>query len=429
MNKIRCGFAQNKITPQLDYSTFLDGFGFRTKAVTEILSDLYVKVCSFTFGNEHFLIAQFDLIGFSDEIYNIITSQISSIVNVDKTNIALNCIHTHSAPTTGILKYLPIDYDYLYYVGQVAGLTAKTAMENATTGSFNAQILDKELTNTINRRGRNIIDRKIKCMTFVDEIGQVKGTLCSASCHPVINRVDKVSADFLSVLNAESKNDSPIIFLQGNCGDIKPLLDETLSMEEKIQIFGHQLTEPIVETIKKAKFTKFLQGKPTINFEQVTLPMKAYDTLEEETLMVKDLEKQYYDLPYNSSEKHVSLHRLIWHRNALEKIKNKELPRITVPLQIFSLDRQCAFVFVPFELLTLTAKKLEAILLNKGFDLAGIYILGYSNSVNGYLAPPEEIPFGGYEVNGSNEWYNLPPCDQSTEPTMIKWYEEKIKEL
>ena len=40
---------------------------------------------------------------------------------------------------------------------------------------------------------------------------------------------------------------------------------------------------------------------------------------------------------------------------------------------------------IPFEVLTLTGGKLEEMFVEKGFAREGVYILGYCNSVQGYL--------------------------------------------
>ena len=97
---------------------------------------------------------------------------------------------------------------------------------------------------------------------------------------------------------------------------------------------------------------------------------------------------------------------------------------ITVPLQLVTVGDAFAFAMVPFELLTLPGDRIEDILRRAGFPEEGIYVCGYANSVNGYLAPPEEFEVGGYEVGGAAHWYNIPQTSVESEPTVVKWFEE-----
>lgn len=427
MNEIKCGFAQNLITPNLTYPTFLDGFGTRITNADSIFSDLYVKSCSFNFGDENFAIVQFDLIGFSDEIYSMILGQITALTGISDNNIALSCIHTHSAPTCGILKFLPTNYDYIYQVGQIASQTVKQSIDNAVSGNFDCKICEDEFQATFNRRGRLFCDKRIKCATFVDCNGIVKGTLCSASAHPTINRTNAVSADYLSVLNTHSTNDSPIIFLQGYCGDVKTLCQSEQTLDEKINFIGTQLYDAIQKSVSQAKFSERLFSDVTIIKEKVEIPMLAYPERNELEVKVKDIEQDYLSLPIDSVEKHMKLHELIWYKDALSKAGSAS--SITVPMQIFSLGRKLAFAFVPFETLTNTGLRIEKIFTDIGFESDRVFVLGYCNSVNGYLPPPEEFRFDGYEVKGSNEWYNLPACSPTSEPSVINWYKEKAKTI
>jgi hypothetical protein len=102
---------------------------------------------------------------------------------------------------------------------------------------------------------------------------------------------------------------------------------------------------------------------------------------------------------------------------------------ITVPLQYLAIGKTAVFAFVPFELLTLTGNKLEDIFAQVGFAREAIYICGYSNIVEGYLAPREEFEFGGYEVSGAAHVYNISETIPESEETILNWFSEKAKKL
>ena len=83
---------------------------------------------------------------------------------------------------------------------------------------------------------------------------------------------------------------------------------------------------------------------------------------------------------------------------------------------MLAIGKACVFLFVPFELLTLTGNKLEEMFVAAGFARETVYVCGYSNMTEGYLAPVEEFAFGGYEVAGAAHWYNIPEASPESEP-------------
>ena len=74
--------------------------------------------------------------------------------------------------------------------------------------------------------------------------------------------------------------------------------------------------------------------------------------------------------------------------------------------------------------------KLEEMFVAAGFARETVYVCGYSNMTEGYLAPVEEFPYGGYEVAGAAHWYNIPEASPESEPALLDWFfkvSEKLK--
>ena len=69
----------------------------------------------------------------------------------------------------------------------------------------------------------------------------------------------------------------------------------------------------------------------------------------------------------------------------------------------------------------------EAFGAEAGFARETVYVCGYSNMTEGYLAPVEEFAFGGYEVAGAAHWYNIPEASPESEPAVLDWF-RKISE-
>ena len=424
------GFAQREITPALR-GNFLDGYGFRLSPAESIRDPLYVKTCVLVCGKKVHLIASFDLIGFSPRVYTLISDQITGLCGIPREDMSLCCIHTHAAPVSGVLDELPMDYDYLAWVGEQCGRAAAEARDRAVPGRFAFDITPETLVNCYNRRGRNVIDPSIRCASFTDADGCLRGVVCSASCHAVINGGMTVSADFLSVLNAASTDEMPLLYLQNRGADVDPMRGGDLDCDTAIEQLGRQLTDPVLRA-SSAHAGEALppeEGSMTCVYEEVTLPMLSMTDREALLSSIRALEEQYFALDRDDITKHYTLRELQWTRAMLRRLDSGAGFDLTVPLQLLAFGKSFIFAFVPFEMLTLTGDALEKILADAGYERKTIFTVGYANSVNGYLAPAEEFPYGGYEVGGAAHWYGIPQNDVTTEPAMLQWFAEQASKL
>ncbi len=431
MSIIKCGFADEIITPELN-ATFLDGYGHRVTPATGIRDDLHAKVMAVDADGEINLIFAIDLLGLSPRLYDLVTAQITGLTGIPKERISLVMIHTHAAPQVGTLDEMPINYDYIALVGEKCGRAALRAMERACPGSFEFAILPEELKHAFNRRGRPFIDRRIKAAAFRDEEGRLRGVITNAACHAVINTEFTVSADWLSEINAISSDELPYLFFQGRAADINPYREEELTIDQFIEVLGKELSEPAKRYAEATCGGKRLEGALCSHYEMVRIPMMAMTDTDDLKAQIKHWESAYFELPASDWNKHYYLRELQWTRHMLALAENGQTNDITVPLQLVtvgSAEAGCgfAFAFVPFELLTLPGNRIEDALAEAGFDRASIFVCGYANSVNGYLAPPEEFEVGGYEVAGASHWYNISQTCPESEPTVCEWFKMQVK--
>jgi len=140
-------------------------------------------------------------------------------------------------------------------------------------------------------------------------------------------------------------------------------------------------------------------------------------------------EKAYFAADPTDIKKHYNLRKLQWLRRMLRRTQTGESSDINVTLQIMSIDKQCVFAMIPFEVLTLTGNKLEDMFVRAGFPREAIYICAYANSVEGYLAPAEEFEYGGYEVINAAAWYNMSRTCPESEGAVLKWFAKQIEAL
>ena len=428
-NTLRLGFADAIITPHHPEYTYLDGYGFRLSPATEgVRDDLHAKVCAMAQGDKIFLLFSLDIIGLREDTYRLVTSQISDLTGVAREDIALSCIHTHAAPASGILDELPIDTDYFAWMGEVCGRAALRAIERACPVSASFAILPETLQTSHNRReGRDPIDRSIRAVAFHDENGKLRGVIASAACHAVVNTAYSISADWLAELNKLSTDEVPYLFLQGRGADINPQLYLKLPIDEMITRLGSELSIPVAQFSANAPQGKALAGELNRHYEIVRIPMKEMTDLATVKEEIARQSKAYRSISPDDIQKHFVLRQLQWYRHMAKMIEDDEDFALHVPLQALSIGKECVFLFVPFELLTLTGNKLEEMFAKVGFARETIYVCGYSNMTEGYLAPVEEFAFGGYEVAGAAHWYNIPEASPESEPAVLDWF-RKISE-
>ena len=430
-NTLCLGFADAIITPHHPEYIYLDGYGFRLSPATEgVRDDLHAKVCAMVDGKKTFLLFSLDIIGLREDTYRLVTSQISDLTGVAREDIALSCIHTHAAPASGILDELPIDTDYFAWMGEVCGRAALRAIERACPVTASFAILPETLKTSHNRRKeREVIDRSIRAVAFHDEAGKLRGVLCSAACHAVVNTAHSISADWLAELNTLSTDEVPYLFLQGRGADINPQLYLKLPIDEMIARLGSELSTPVAQFAANTAQGHPLLGTLERRYEIVRIPMKEMTDL---AAVRKEIEREsqaYRAIDPSDIQKHFVLRQLQWWRHMERMIENGEDFALRVPLQALAIGKACVFLFVPFELLTLTGNKLEDMFAETGFARETIYVCGYSNMTEGYLAPVEEFEFGGYEVAGAAHWYNIPEASIESEPTVLNWFRKVSEEF
>ncbi len=436
---LKCGFAQNEITPPDNLYSYLDGYGFRLNPASGIHDPLYVKACVFDDGNNKFVIVSFDICGMDKKLYNIIMSHIKRITGYDSDFIVLCSIHTHAGPACGVLAELPFNHDYWNYTGQLAAQTILQAFSNLSAGTFRCGYSDLILDSAYNRRGREIIDRRIQVAAFFNDNNDLKGVISSASCHPVIWTAMTYSADYPSVLSKIALNtwgaDITVMFLLSRAADIDPFFNDDLSPDERISKLGGELACAVISKTKELqKSNDVLVQNIKYAKEIINVPVKPFPQTDKLTETIKSISDTYYQKDFNLHEKHYALRELRYHEMLLDLKESNCDESLASVIQILKIQsgeglNDILFTFLPYEVLTQTGNTIEANFINKGYRSGNVFVVGWANYVMSYLPPPEEFPFGRYEVEGANHWYMLPPYSEESEPFVINKIMELSKKL
>ena len=425
MNKLYCGFSQSVITPEPG-TVFMDGYGFRTTPAEGVRDDLYTKVCAIKSGDEEFVLVALDICGFDNRLRDCLRGWIRACTNLKEHQFSLSATHTHAGPACGIGKDLPINHIYWDQVGRTVAKTIEQARASRVPGDFRFAF-GGELTLAYNRRGKKPIDRRVTACGFFGEDGALVGALTTANCHAVCNKDMNLSADYPAILTQEAAKKYPgtvFLFLQGHGADINPLETKEQGMVSYDEL-GRDLTKCVFAALDKMTEPQISQGIVASQIRDVFTPM-TYPTpetvVDTERHWLKFLKENEAITPQTDRTRvlsRVAMITIAWNRRVLYRLENGIPAGIESTIQMAAIGKDAAFVFIPFEMLTLTGLAIEKILTAYGLAPERCFILGYSNGTNGYLAPAVDCGKYSYETVDSVCWYDTALCTPETEATVL----------
>ena len=426
MDKLTCGFAQAVITPEPG-TVYMDGYGFRVSPAEGVRDDLYAKVCAMKSGENEFVLVALDICGFDNRLRDCLRGWIRTYTDLKDHQFSVSATHTHAGPASGICKDLPNNYMYWDKVGKILAKTVEQARSSRVPGQFRFAF-GKELTLAYNRRGKKIIDRRVPVCGFFGEDGTLVGVIASANCHAVCCKDMNLSADYPGILTREAAKKYPgttFLFLQGHGADINPLDTKERGMVSHEEL-GMDLTDCVFTALDSMAETGISEGKIASQIKDVFAPM-AYPPLEEvvdaERAWVKILADTEAIQPQTEATTlrcRVATTMIAWNRRVIGRLQKGIPAGIESTIQMAAIGKDAAFVFIPFELLTITGLTIEKMLASYGLSPEKCFILGYSNGTNGYLAPAAECGEGGYETVDSVRWYDTAQCIPETEETVLQ---------
>lgn len=461
-NSTRFGFAQTVITPDAQ-AVYLDGFGERITPAEGVRDPLYVKAFVICAGSFRYALAVFDACGFEKRIALGLKRSIARRNGLTPDCVTVCATHTHSAPASGVLGDLPINYYLWDQIGMCAALTVQEAFQTASPCSP-VFLRGDELSLMGNRRGRELCDRRIKICGFYDTENSLKGALVLASCHATCSSGMLLSADYPSVLTQAAQEKYPgvpFLFLQGRGADADPLLPDELGDDERIAALGGELADKVLSALENFENDGCVSAcAPQLASVTVKIPMLPYPP---KAVLQKTID--FFEEKRGSAEDSFESRRIVreiyWHQKALcETLEWEETPRensLLAELQLLRLSDRAAFLFLPFEIFCETGNRLEAICGIHGLETDSVFIVGHANGTNGYLAPAsefkmddallsdmeywygkticakeagtKEILSGHYEIINAPHWYNLPQCSRTSEMAVIRGVEMLFEKL
>lgn len=386
---------------------------------TECYQRLKVKALAIAQGAKKVVVVTADILYFAAEISDLIRARAAGL-GLQRDEILLNASHSHCTPLLCALDALTpdkIDQRYWKYfvdrtVEAVADALAglQPARLYAHEGSCDVAI-NKRLSAEFAPNPDGPVDRRVRLLVARSMDGALRSVLFLYGCHPSDVTDNAFGGDFFGFAQDELEARWPGVLMlaaQGMAGDTRVdhrdasgqsfVFSNRQSLDQTRE-YGRRLAAA-VEAALAAKHTEIV-GPIQSALQEISLPLDAPRSREKAQSMSAS------PSPFEAR----------WGRFMLAQYDTKHPTFVTsLPYTIQSIRIGPGFVIVALdgEPFTEIGQSIERELRP---DM--VYVLGYSNSVAGYIAPAAEIPRGGFEIDVYYWWLVPAPFVGAIEAAVV----------
>ncbi len=457
------GAAMVDITPP--FPVDLLGYVRRPLAARSAYEPLRATACVFRDADTDttVVVIAADVVGLTTPMSDRIRTRVGEVVGCDPAAVLLNSSHTHAAPWPGATIKLGGEFDdwtetelgywasipdrYASAAREAVGRLAPARVSGGVGQSPGLAVNRRERTadgrtilgwNPEGVRDDSVVAIRVDGLDGPPLDVDAIATLVSFACHPVVIGPDYPGAgpDFVGALRSRLNNllrpGSVTIFLQGAAGDALPLeafRDDDAALVAT-DIFGERVAleaahavadaDPWATTIERSDWgsvTPISLYRRRLADEQppqslrtarriVPLPLLALPSDEE---LQQELDERRADLAARADrgETRVTMNPIRYHISWLEMMLAQEGAggRATaIDGEIWAARiGDCAIVGAPGEIFGAIGTAVR-----RQSPAAVTIFAGYSQGSLGYVATPDEYPFGGYEPSVSHRGYGQP---------------------
>ena len=413
----KAGVAKVAITPQV--SMWMAGYAARNHPSEGVLHDLWSKalVIEDAKGKKAVLITN-DLVQVPKLISDRIRDRIGAKYGLTRSQIILNCSHTHSGPVlyNALSNIYPLDSEQLarvkaytaIYENQVVDLVGeafsslKPAKIYAANGVTRFQVnrrnnAEATITSLTELNGPN--DYAVPVIKVVDQSGEIMAVAFGYACHATTLSIYQFSGDYPGFAQIELERAHPgatALFFQGAGADQNPLPRRTIPLAMQ---YGRTLAAA-VERVLNENMSE-LSPNLTTAYSEIDLQFANPVPTKEELLKIMEPSSKTPDyLKRNAQE-------LIKRLDRGESLKNT----YPYPCQVWKIGDQ-PIMALGGELLVDYALELK-----KEFG-PDIFVMGYSNDVMAYIPPERVLIEEGYE--GTRSAIFTTPWHMNIQETILK---------
>ncbi len=449
---MRAGAAQVDISPPLPVDVL--GYVRRAVAPRSFAGPLLVTCLVVSDATTTVVILAADLVGMTTPFADRLRAAVANAIGCQAGDVLINSSHSHAAPWPGAIIKLGGESDTWTDLERRYWDTLPDAFASAAIQAL-AQSREARVAGgvghapglAVNRRERTADGRTILGWNrdgFLDDSvptlridgldGLPIATVVSFGCHPVVvgPEVPQAGPDFVGPLRQRTtqlRGGGVTLFLQGAAGNVLPL-EAFVDRQGPEVVFGERLAleaahavadaEPRAMTIDHIAYGSVTpislyrrrvadeqpvqvvaSARRIVEMPLLTAPDRA--TLEAELAeRSEDLARRAAAGETRATMNPVRYH-ISWIEHVLAMADDGPLPT-SVPGEVWAVRLgDHAVVGTPGEIFGEIGAAVRA-----GSPAATTLFAGYCNGVLGYVATPEEHPFGGYEPAVSHRGYGQP---------------------
>jgi hypothetical protein len=406
----QAGAAKVNITPE--HEMWMAGYAARTKPADGKMTDLWAKCLAMQDpAGKRAVLITLDLVGIDRGLSTSICEKLEKQHQLDRSQIAINCSHTHSGPVVGrnlrpmheyslekpqqelIRQYASkLEAAVVEVVGQALNkLAPATLAWGSGRTDFAVNRRENKEADVPKRREAGMLkgpnDHDVPVLAVKDAGGKLLAVAAGYACHATVLSGYVWSGDYPGYYQIEIEKAHPgaVALFWAGCGaDQNPIPRRAPELAEK---YGKQLAEA-VEHVLGGQLTP-IAGRLTTSYREIPLAFAQLPTRDELTAQTKD------------TNKYIAMRA----KMLLEEIDrgNPLSQTYPYPIELWRLGDNLDWFFLGGEVVVDYAIRTKA-------EQHGIktWLAGYSNDVMAYIPSRRVLTEGGYEGGGAMVYYGQP---------------------
>ncbi len=384
---VAVGYAQAVITPVLEQTVYLAGFG-RNRRAASVHDDLYARALAVVAGEQRVVVVAVDVIGLTRRVCQASEQRVAQ--QWPGVRLLIAATHTHHGPDT-LGLWGPDDFTrgvdaaYMAQLGETIAATAAQALAEARPAWLAAASV-QALGVAKNARSPQVLDQELTCLQFrTDEGARTLATLIVFPCHPEVlwDENPHITSDYLYTLRAalEHSTGAPVLALVGALGGM-------MTPDMGGNTFAHAAA----------------MGHILAGFAEGALAGAAARPIRE-----LEYRRCVYQVPFANP-----VFRLALEAGLLEADLD-EAGTLTTEASLLRLD-DCWLLGVPGELLPGQGLAYKARLAAQGARLAAV--IGLANDELGYILPADEFIYPDDPFNPGDHYEESMSTGADAEPLL-----------
>jgi hypothetical protein len=312
----------------------------------------------------------------------------------------INTSHTHSGPFIGdthpdpvvLIDLAPEDVDAVngttfMLIDLLVDLVRTTVQERSVMVSLSYGVGQAELG--YNRAGLDTVLTDVPVLVLSEPAGDPFAVLFGCACHPVSRGGDHTFDSDFTGSAAETITERTglmAMFFQGLAGDQNPIDGGS---PERVEELGDVLADAVIEVLEQGRRGV---GAPFSNkITTIDLPFGIDLTDPDVVAELRDKYVERLGDPRPEVRRHAS--------TMIDQIDEDRLPTsFPMPIQVWRLSDSLIIIGLAHEVLSTYDSLIRNLVDELGLGARELWIMGYTNETQGYVAADDVLWGGGYEA-------------------------------